>query len=219
MQTLMRMTSDDPECITRHLNVFFAQGGDGYVRSGGPGNRDMELTAWIREAAGNIRAEIYAEDNECLCDELYDNLMYGIEEPEGVVAYLYLAALQAIEMRGRLKKIEDILGDTYDLDRLRELVQADREGRVYILPCRIGDPIYIIRRYKDGGGFVSKRKVVGAHLKDEFYRKSIPRKEYLVTRFEDYSMHIPMDWIGKRAFFDKKSAEKALEEMEGNGNG
>lgn len=69
-----------------------------------------------------------------------------------------------------------------DLDRLRELVQADREGRVYILPCRIGDPIYIIRRYKDGGGFVSKRKVVGAHLKDEFYRKSILRKEYLVTR-------------------------------------
>ena len=134
VQTLMRMTSDDPECITRHLNVFFAQGGDGYVRSGGPGNRDMELTAWIREAAGNIRAEIYAEDNECLCDELYDNLMYGIEEPEGVVAYLYLAALQAIEMRGRLKKIEDILGDTYDLDRLRELVQADREGRAHILP-------------------------------------------------------------------------------------
>ena len=130
VQTLMRMTSDAPECITRHLNVFFAQGGDGYVRSGGSGNRDMELTAWIREAAGNIRAEIYAEDNECLCDELYDNLMYGIEEPEGVVAYLYLAALQAIEMRGRLKKIEDILGDTYDLDRLRELVQADREGDI-----------------------------------------------------------------------------------------
>ena len=133
VQTLMRMTSDAPECITRHLNVFFAQGGDGYVRSGGPGNRDMELTAWIREAAGNIRAEIYAEDNECLCDELYDNLMYGIEEPEGVVAYLYLAALQAIEMRGRLKKIEDILGDTYDIDRLRELVQADREGRCVVL--------------------------------------------------------------------------------------
>lgn len=32
----------------------------------------------------------------------------------------------------RLKKIEDILGDEYDLDRLRELAQADREG---ISPC------------------------------------------------------------------------------------
>lgn len=33
----------------------------------------------------------------------------------------------------RLKKIEDVLGDEYDLDRLRELVQADREGRVRII--------------------------------------------------------------------------------------
>ena len=33
----------------------------------------------------------------------------------------------------RLKKIEDILGDEYDLDRLRELAQADREGRVRII--------------------------------------------------------------------------------------
>ena len=29
----------------------------------------------------------------------------------------------------RLAAIEDILGDEYDLDRLRELVEADREGR------------------------------------------------------------------------------------------
>ena len=30
----------------------------------------------------------------------------------------------------RLNQIEDILGDTYDLDRLRELVEADKAGRV-----------------------------------------------------------------------------------------
>ena len=33
----------------------------------------------------------------------------------------------------RLAAIEDILGDKYDLDRLRELVQADREGRCVVL--------------------------------------------------------------------------------------
>ena len=32
----------------------------------------------------------------------------------------------------RLGKIEDILGDEYDLDRLCELAQADRDGRVRI---------------------------------------------------------------------------------------
>lgn len=33
------------------------------------------------------------------------------------------------EIADRLAIIEDILGDDYDLDRLRELVQAGREGR------------------------------------------------------------------------------------------
>lgn len=34
----------------------------------------------------------------------------------------------------RLAEIEDILGDDYDLFRLRELVQAEREDRVVIIP-------------------------------------------------------------------------------------
>lgn len=38
------------------------------------------------------------------------------------------------EVIDRLADIEDILGDDYDLDRLRELVEADREGRIKILP-------------------------------------------------------------------------------------
>lgn len=32
-------------------------------------------------------------------------------------------------------RIEDILGDDYDLDRLRELVEADRDGRCVVLPA------------------------------------------------------------------------------------
>lgn len=32
---LMRMTSDDPEYIAGHLNIFFAQDGEGYIRAGG----------------------------------------------------------------------------------------------------------------------------------------------------------------------------------------
>lgn len=40
----------------------------------------------------------------------------------------------------RLAAIEDILGDEYNLDRLRELAQADREGK--IPKYTIGDTIY-----------------------------------------------------------------------------
>ena len=38
------------------------------------------------------------------------------------------------ELAERLAAIEDILGDDYDLDRLRELVEAEQEGRVRFVP-------------------------------------------------------------------------------------
>lgn len=40
------------------------------------------------------------------------------------------------ECLDRLAAIEDILGDEYDLDRLRELAQADKEGRCVVLPFK-----------------------------------------------------------------------------------
>ena len=44
----------------------------------------------------------------------------------------------------RLQEIENILGDEYDLDRLKELVQADKEGRCVVLPCKVGSTVYFI---------------------------------------------------------------------------
>lgn len=41
----------------------------------------------------------------------------------------------------RLAAIEDILGEQYDLDRLRELTQADKEGRCAVLPVKVGDSV------------------------------------------------------------------------------
>lgn len=37
----------------------------------------------------------------------------------------------------RLAAIEDILGDEYDLDRLHELMEADRDGRCVVLPIKL----------------------------------------------------------------------------------
>lgn len=50
----------------------------------------------------------------------------------------------------RLVTIEDILGDEYDLDELREMAQAKREGRCVVLPARIGSKVYRIEYVKDG---------------------------------------------------------------------
>ena len=55
--------------------------------------------------------------------------------------------LNSIEICGtvadRLAAIEDILGEEYDLDELKEMVQAKRKGRCIVLPCKIDDDVYI----------------------------------------------------------------------------
>lgn len=45
-----------------------------------------------------------------------------------------------------LAAIEDILGDEYDLDRLRELAQADRKGRVEIIEPDVYECIKAVRK-------------------------------------------------------------------------
>ena len=50
------------------------------------------------------------------------------------------------EATNRLFAIENILGDEYDLDRLRELAQADREGRVEIIEPDVYECIKVVRK-------------------------------------------------------------------------
>ena len=69
----------------------------------------------------------------------------------------------------RLATIEDILGDEYDLDRLRELAEADREGRCVVLPCKIGGPVW--RLYDDcdfPGDCYTKQKCRGCEYRNLF---------------------------------------------------
>ena len=72
---------------------------------------------------------------------------------------------------------EDILGDDYDLDRLRELVQADREGKCAALPCKIGSLVYSHARNFDGKDYVKET---------EFWWSDIPQigKTVFLTREE-----------------------------------
>lgn len=70
------------------------------------------------------------------------------------------------EVIDRLAAIEDILGDKYDLDRLRELVQADREGRcVVIRPNSVTDDNYKIICRKINAEDIHLRKMRNVHEK------------------------------------------------------
>lgn len=65
---------------------------------------------------------------------VYDGGMYN--EVAGMVCGAELK-----DVFERLAAIEDILGDDYDLDRLRQLLEADRDGRCVVLPCKEGDKL------------------------------------------------------------------------------
>lgn len=64
-----------------------------------------------------------------------ENLCQPPEYPAGMFSeYIESAKARAL----RVSEIEAILGDDYYMDRLRELVEADRDGRVKILPECVG---------------------------------------------------------------------------------
>lgn len=49
----------------------------------------------------------------------------------------------------RVAEIVSIIGNDYDLGRLRELVEADKDERCVVLPCGVGDSVFHITTCKD----------------------------------------------------------------------
>ena len=112
----------------------------------------------------------------------------------------------------RLQEIENILGDDYDLERLKELVEADREGRCMVLPCKVGQDVWF---YASAMKELCKAKIIKTEI--NFFT---PRNPFWLT-FEYYSGIIGEHEIfsradlllGKTLFLSKEEAEAALEKM------
>ena len=126
----------------------------------------------------------------------------------------------------RLKKIEDILGDEYDLDRLRELARADREGRCVVLPCQFGERAYkIYRKWESHFGCDHCLDGYGMGRVCDYYdsdNNNCTNMKGKYDGFEIVSRHFSAEMIpeiGKTVFLTREAAEKAVEEMEENRNG
>ncbi len=115
------------------------------------------------------------------------------------------------EVCERLATIEDILGDDYDLDRLKELVQADKEGRCQVIPCKeffsmLGDDVYTI----DDGEVLEVLLCSvgydpdGIDFIDAVYAPGYEDEKGFTFRFSD---------VGKTVFLTSDEAEAALEKM------
>lgn len=107
------------------------------------------------------------------------------------------------EAVNRLGEIEDILGDDYDLSRLHDLVQADRDGRCVVLPCKVGERLWCINSY----GEVEETVAVGFLIENESVRICYREKMFL----EYYNAP-----IGKVLFLNREAAEKAINKEDKN---
>ena len=100
----------------------------------------------------------------------------------------------------RLAAIEDILGDEYDLDRLRKLKQADDEGRCGIPPVRLHQHIFRIF-----SGEIREETVC-----DAMWEPFTPRPRWKVWVMGSGLPYYWNDVFGKTVFLTRAEAEVAL---------
>ena len=101
-------------------------------------------------------------------------------------------------------------------DRLRKLAEADKDGRVVVLPCKVGDTVYMIEHIFDIDNGVCDeicaRKVIG-------HGGNNLNKLWLIGSGGICNVSIFVSEFGKTVFLTREEAERATEEMEGKKDG
>lgn len=95
--------------------------------------------------------------------------------------------------------LRTIIGECGGIDRLRELAEADKNGRVVVLPCKIGDKLYRV-------------------FAGEIFEHRVGSMKYFAIQgrwdIETYPFCPCVESsIGKTIFLTREEAEKALEAM------
>lgn len=120
----------------------------------------------------------------------------------------------AMEIYHQLKIYEDIAELCGGFDRLRELAEADKDGRVVVLPCKVGDTVYMIEHIFDIDNGVCDeicaRKVIG-------HGGNNLNQLWLVGSGGICNAYIFVSEFGKTVFLTREEAERAIQEMEGKG--
>lgn len=102
-------------------------------------------------------------------------------------------------------------GGTEAVKRLRELAEADRDGRVVVLPCKVGDTVYFVLKdspqfYPDTNGwYIGESKVLT--VTDKGFCDGEVGGDCIT----------PWDELGRTVFLTREEAEQALKEAKEDG--
>lgn len=111
-------------------------------------------------------------------------------------------SVEALKLSMMGKAISEVTEfDGLPIDRLRELAEADKDGRVVVLPCKVGDKLYRV-------------------FAGEIFEHRVGRMKYFAIQgrwdIETYPFCPCVESsIGKTVFRTREEAEKALREIQG----
>ena len=145
--------------------------------------------------------ERWGEDDVWVKDHDYVSAAYRLAayEETGLTPDQVVNAKNIIELA--------FADDTSKAERIRKLVAADDEGRVVVLPCKVGDTIYFARANP-----ILQYKVTGYEMGEasisQVRSKHVDKETGLTFNFT-----FEPGSIGKTVFLSRKEAEKALQKM------
>ena len=227
---MKRLTTNCPDNnLDAALNLFYIKDFETWVRGGGdgPDYPDIRLYDFIRKAAKILLPDLdFPMDDDGVDYAMGELLLDGPDEPTGLLALLYTAAWSYAELRGRLMQYEDTglepamcanyktfedeaISKGVPFKRIVELMEADKAGRLVVLPVRpvltqsIGSMLYII----EDGEIVEDslcEALVGMGSNGEI--------NIFYTTLSDQISFEQAD-IGKTVFLTREEAKRALEAM------
>lgn len=188
---MKRLTTDNPQGNFDRLMNFAFDKDHKAMLSYADGEENVELHSYISKLAKQKGIDLSPDEI------MEDGLMDFADED---FAILYYCAVQAAELRARLKMYEDKL----------------ENGTLVDLPFKVGDKVYQISE-----GFIEPCTVETIYLAD--YKDKNGVKSYMAEIHYDredcpyVSTEIYLTDIGKTVFLTKDQVEKALEDIKKNG--
>ena len=105
------------------------------------------------------------------------------------------------------REIEETLsGYDYSISRMVELMKAEKDGRLVVLPCKVGQRVFALL---DMDKHISECEVKRIGMGDEIGFIGL---EPIGARGRAYG--VALNGFGKTVFLSREEAEKALQEME-----
>jgi hypothetical protein len=215
---MKRLTTNCPDNnLDAAMNLFYIKDSETWVRGGGdgPDYPDIRLYDFIRKAAKILLPDLdFPMDDDSVDYAMGELLLDGPDEPTGLLALLYTAAWSYAELRGRLMQYEDTglepamcanyktfedeaISKGVTFKRIVALMEADRAGRLVVLPCKAGDTLFRVF-----AGEILEYKV-----RNMRYLAIQGRWDIDTTPFCSYVESS----IGKTIFLTHEQAERALE--------